>query len=237
MNWYNQIKKFSAYSNYPIAKQLKIFPLKDGKKVNIEFIMQRGNASFSLITRYPVEISSFNRNDVVGTFRQQQQSGNLTTPKAESERKALQDSKPAVNTNISEIKQEQPIAKNVQKQPVQQEWKSQILGYASKRSILLHKQSRVNKMKGGRGDKLDVKDVNKEELIRGIEIELEHVGKGLDISKDSIRKFVEDQLDGNKTRIEHQDILETSQDIAVDHLAEIADYYTRLDKMEQEAEG
>jgi hypothetical protein len=49
-------------------------------------------------------------------------------------------------------------------------------------------------------------DVNEEELKRGIEVEMEHTNSPA-----------------------------LSRRIALDHLAEIPDYYTRLDKMEKEA--
>lgn len=41
---------------------------------------------------------------------------------------------------------------------------------------------------------------------------------------------------GIKVEMEHTDDPEISKQIALDHLAEISDYYTRLEKMEKEAE-
>jgi hypothetical protein len=40
---------------------------------------------------------------------------------------------------------------------------------------------------------------------------------------------------GTKVEMEHTDDLSTARDIALDHLAEIEDYYTRLEKMEKSA--
>ena len=61
--------------------------------------------------------------------------------------------------------------------------------------------------KGGKSNKNDItiKDVNPSELAMGINVEYEH-------GPDKI----------------------TSRKIALDHLAEIPDYYTRLKKMEEE---
>ena len=67
---------------------------------------------------------------------------------------------------------------------------------------------RKNYIKGGKGDNLRVKDVSKRELKRGIEVELEHT----------------------KSR-------KIAKEIAMDHLTEIPDYYTRLKKMEKEGEA
>jgi hypothetical protein len=57
------------------------------------------------------------------------------------------------------------------------------------------------------------KDVDSEQLAMGIKVEMEHVPDGLD---ESIAKDI-------ATRI------------ALDHLSEIDDYYTRLLKMEEDA--
>lgn len=59
-------------------------------------------------------------------------------------------------------------------------------------------------------------DFNKKELEMGIEVEKEHlVGNG----------YSEKQM------------RDVAQEVAMDHLTEIPDYYTRLKKMEDEAEG
>lgn len=65
-----------------------------------------------------------------------------------------------------------------------------------------------NKLKGGVGDKKKSKDVDQKELEMGIKIEMEHT---------------------------HDK--ETAKEIAIDHLTEIPDYYTRLEKMEKKANG
>ncbi len=70
-------------------------------------------------------------------------------------------------------------------------------------------------LKGGVGDKLQPEDVDKKQLEMGIKVEQEHVKHSKSLSKK-----------------EKDDL---ARDIAMDHLAEISDYYTRLKKMEEEA--
>jgi hypothetical protein len=61
-------------------------------------------------------------------------------------------------------------------------------------------------------------DFDPEQLAMGIEVEKEHVIKFTD--KGNVRKFKDSDLDKAK-------------EIAKDHLAEIPDYYSRLDAMEE----
>ena len=63
-----------------------------------------------------------------------------------------------------------------------------------------------DQMKGGVADKKKPTDFDQKELKMGIEVELEHVNSR-----------------------------EKAKEIAMDHLAEIPDYYTRLKKMEKGA--
>lgn len=77
------------------------------------------------------------------------------------------------------------------------------------------KSNRPNPIKGGKGDKLNYKDVDQTELAEGIKVEQEHVGK--DPDKDDDEKRV------------------AAADIAMDHLEEDEKYYTRLNEMEREA--
>lgn len=74
-----------------------------------------------------------------------------------------------------------------------------------------------DKIKGGKADNLTVKDI----------------AKKFDVSVDSIEKQLEM---GIKVEMEHVDDEELSKEIAMDHLVEFPDYYTRLEKMENEAE-
>jgi len=94
---------------------------------------------------------------------------------------------------------------------------------------------RNNKYKGGFGDKLNVSDVDKNELIQGIKVEFEHMASDLKISDEEVKDFVESQLKKEKKEFPHQEALESAQDIAIDHLEEIKDYYSRLKKMEENA--
>jgi hypothetical protein len=83
----------------------------------------------------------------------------------------------------------------------------------SKKQLSL-KSSRPNPIEGGKGDDLEYKDVDENELEAGIEVEQEHVGKDPDKDED------EKRLDG--------------ADIAMDHLAEDEHYYTKLKEMERQ---
>ena len=62
-------------------------------------------------------------------------------------------------------------------------------------------------LRGGRGDKLNPKDVDPRQLAMGIKVEKEHAK--------------------NNPRL--------AREIAMDHLAEIPDYYSRLKRMERAA--
>jgi len=70
---------------------------------------------------------------------------------------------------------------------------------------------------GGLTDELTIKDVAKKHNIT-----VEEVQKELDA--------------GIKVEMEHTDSKEKAEEIALDHLFEIPDYYKRLDKMEKDAE-
>ena len=70
----------------------------------------------------------------------------------------------------------------------------------------LPKKKDEDKIKGGLADDMDPSDFNQEELFAGIAVEFEHT-----------------------------DDIMTAMEIAMDHLEEIPDYYTRLDDMEDKA--
>lgn len=69
-------------------------------------------------------------------------------------------------------------------------------------------------IKGGKADKLSLKDISKK-----FNIEISNLEK--ELSK------------GISVEMEHTKDKSTAKDIAMDHLSEIPDYYTRLDKMEK----
>lgn len=74
--------------------------------------------------------------------------------------------------------------------------------------------SEENKIKGGKADKLSVKDIADK--------------FGVSVSE------IEKQLRmGVKVESEHTNSQTTAKEIAMDHLSEMPDYYTRLDKMEK----
>lgn len=73
-----------------------------------------------------------------------------------------------------------------------------------------------DKIKGGKADKLSVEDIAKKH----------------DVTIDSIEIQIEM---GKKIEMEHVDSEDLAEEIAMDHLDEIPDYYTRLKKMEKEA--
>lgn len=72
------------------------------------------------------------------------------------------------------------------------------------------------KIKGGKGDNLSLDDIAKK-----FDIEISKLKRELNI--------------GTKVEMEHTKNRTTAKDIAMDHLSEIPDYYSRLDKMEKSA--
>jgi len=95
---------------------------------------------------------------------------------------------------------------------------------------------RIDKVFEGKGFDLSAEDVDRDQLIAGIKVEYEHIQKGKEKpADDMINKF----LDGEHAGISRQDLekLAKAQSIALDHLEEIADYYTRLDAMEKSAKA
>lgn len=75
---------------------------------------------------------------------------------------------------------------------------------------------RKDNLKGGKADKLSVEDIAKKH----------------NVSVDSIKAQIEM---GKKVELEHVDDSELAEEITMDHLEEIPDYYTRLKDMEKEA--
>lgn len=73
-----------------------------------------------------------------------------------------------------------------------------------------------DKIKGGLADKVSVEDIAKKHKVSVKDIEAQ------------IKM-------GRKVEMEHVDDDKLAEEIALDHLYEIPDYYTRLDKMEKEA--
>lgn len=74
------------------------------------------------------------------------------------------------------------------------------------------KEHRLDPIPGGVGANLQADDVNPLELEMGIQVEMEHVKNAL--FDDEIKRNI-------------------AMDIALDHLSEIKDYYTRLNSMEK----
>ena len=73
-----------------------------------------------------------------------------------------------------------------------------------------------NNLKGGKADKLSIADIAKKHKL-------------------SIKE-IEAQIEmGKKVEMEHVSDVKLAKEIAMDHLEEIPDYYTRLTKMEKEA--
>jgi len=72
------------------------------------------------------------------------------------------------------------------------------------------------KIEGGKADNMTAQDIADK-----FNISLLRVKKQIEI--------------GKKVELEHTKNHELAMDIAMDHLAEMPDYYTRLDKMEKEA--
>jgi translation initiation factor 2 alpha subunit (eIF-2alpha) len=74
-----------------------------------------------------------------------------------------------------------------------------------------------NKIKGGKADKMSVKDIADKFNVTVVQI-----NKELNM--------------GKKIEHEHTTNMSKAIEIAMDHLSEFPDYYTRLAKMEKEAE-
>jgi len=93
-----------------------------------------------------------------------------------------------------------------------------------------------NIIAGGLGDNLTANDVDRNQLAMGIRVEFEHINHeySKNISDEQIELFIDGKLDTDDAKMIQT--LETAQEIALDHLAELDDYYTRLDKMEADAE-
>jgi len=225
MNWYKNIK-VSASDRRAFPVRHYVDKYRDGT-VDITFDMTRPGGTFRLMTREPVSNSYLNLGSSGSIFIKLKDEGKLTTPLARR-RKESQERINSQTNQPQETVEEEP-------QPQRKPPEQLQFNFSSKRSKLLHRKARINSIKGGMGDDVEVKDVDKEELIMGIKVELEHIGKGVSIPSNIIREFVENQIDENNKTFKNQKILETSQDIAIDHLCEIDDYYTRLAKMEKEA--
>jgi len=73
-----------------------------------------------------------------------------------------------------------------------------------------------NKIKGGKADKMSIEDIAKKH----------------DVTLESIKVQIEM---GKKIEMEHVDDEKLAEEISMDHLDEIPDYYTRLKEMEKEA--
>ena len=74
-----------------------------------------------------------------------------------------------------------------------------------------------NTLKGGKSDKLSLKDI----------------ADKFDVSVDSIKSQIQK---GIGVEMEHTNDKEKATEIATDHVSEFPDYYDRLDKMEKKAD-
>lgn len=77
-------------------------------------------------------------------------------------------------------------------------------------------EARRDLIDGGKADKLSVDDIAKKHKV----------------SVESIKQQIEK---GKKIELEHTNNDEKAEEIAMDHLEEIPDYYDRLEKMEKDA--
>lgn len=95
----------------------------------------------------------------------------------------------------------------------------QLISYTMIRKPIQPGQKRIHedKIKGGKADKMSKKDI----------------ADKFGITVDKIEKEIEM---GIKVELEHTDSKKLAKEIAMDHLTEIPDYYTRLKKMEKEGE-
>lgn len=91
-----------------------------------------------------------------------------------------------------------------------------ILGRSNKKRKINYTMEKNDKIKGGKADKLSIEDIARKHNV--------FVG--------TIKKEIEM---GIKVEKEHTHDDETAKEIAMDHLTEFPDYYTRLGKMEDQA--
>lgn len=90
-----------------------------------------------------------------------------------------------------------------------------ILDSIDKKEEVLEKSEKIE---GGLADNKSIEDIAKKHGVSVSKI-IKELNKGIDIEK------------------EHTDDEEKATEIAKDHLMEISDYYTRLDKMEKQAKN
>lgn len=238
MNWYkNHIKT--------AAKTIGYRTYKSGDLEYVRFYREDySGRNFDMITIEPIPAGTVSNLNYVDIFRREYGRHNVTNIKGEPGQTILRlaeksewEEKEARKPKLTEPSE--PVVKPTPEQltldfiPKKKPLIQPEFNFSSKRSRFLHQK--IGKIKGGLGDGMTVDKVDREELIMGIEVELEHVGKGVDISHELITKFVDNQLQGKSEKLSHQDILQAAQDIAMDHFYEIDDYYTRLKTMEQEA--
>jgi hypothetical protein len=77
----------------------------------------------------------------------------------------------------------------------------------------------------------------KEDQIKGglaDKLSLEDISKKFDFDIDELKNELQS---GTKVEMEHTDDKSKAKEIAMDHLAEMPDYYTRLEKMEKDAKS
>lgn len=98
---------------------------------------------------------------------------------------------------------------------------------------IYEEQDRDALLSKGLGAELNVDDVDREQLLMGINVEFEHSNHGQKLPKEVLEKY----LDGDTEGLSEEDIkaIQVAISISLDHLKEFSDYYTRLDKLEQEA--
>lgn len=76
----------------------------------------------------------------------------------------------------------------------------------------------INKLKGGKADKLTPKDISDK-----FKVDITKINKEIEL--------------GVNIELEHTDSKKLAKEITLDHLIEMPDYYTRLKKMEQDGEN
>lgn len=96
--------------------------------------------------------------------------------------------------------------------------------------VLESESKRINEDMKRLYERTQLGDVSDPELARGKQIEMEHLPTMLRI-RDSCFS------DSGERGVVKMDNKDMSESISLDHLSELPDYYTRLDKMEQEAKG
>lgn len=130
--------------------------------------------------------------------------------------------------DVNQFIEELGIEDADEKDRMREWWKSNMMKYDIEKKAFV-------KIGEGRGTGLSPADVDREELRMGLTVEFEHIGDGTDPAQEDVDAFLDGKYEGWTP--EKLEMFNESMRIAMDHLAELPDYYTRLNKMEEEGKN